>query len=118
MSQTEHHKGRLIEIIGEDMQTRGKALVPVLLKQNNIEKGKWHEDDFECFRDELQELYYYHEANDTMYKIEDTKLDPYADIMEGSADSDGNIDYIATYYNGGTCLSECLESIVNSTLND
>lgn len=47
--------------------------------------------------------------------IEHRELDEYEDIEYYKKNDDGTIDFAVEYYNGGTCLEECLEEIINKT---
>ena len=45
--------------------------------------------------------------------IEHQELDEYEDIEYYKKNDDGTIDFAVEYYNGGTCLEECLEEFLN-----
>jgi uncharacterized protein with von Willebrand factor type A (vWA) domain len=47
--------------------------------------------------------------------IEHRELDEYEDIEYYKKNIDGTIDFAVEYYNGGTCLEECLEEMVGKT---
>lgn len=45
---------------------------------------------------------------DDLYEVESKQLDPYG-FFEISKVKDGEYNFVASFYNGGTCLSELLE---------
>ena len=49
-------------------------------------------------------------VNNKVYEIDEKSLDPYDGIDEFYDNGDGTYSYIMEFYNGGTCLLECLES--------
>lgn len=49
------------------------------------------------------------------YKIEDTEFKECEYLKEYDMNSDGSINYVSNFYNGGTCLSQELEEIIESS---
>jgi len=47
------------------------------------------------------------------YKIDDSEFEESDYIQEYSKNSDSSISYISSFYNGGTCLSQELEEIID-----
>lgn len=72
-------------------------------------KGPWEFLFQDTYCDEFMEDKYY-VVNGSIYEIiEEEELDPYDDISILKDNGDGTYDYFMTFYNGGTCLRECIE---------
>lgn len=55
--------------------------------------------------------YKYYVVNGIVYEtIEEEELNPCDDLSILKDNGDGTYDYFMTFYNGGTCLSECIEN--------
>lgn len=67
----------------------------------------------EYFRSESDD-YYIH--NSKIYKIQDNEVDNSEDIFEYKI-NDNKIEYVLSFYNGGTCLSEEIGDILDSVGN-
>ena len=68
-------------------------------------------DNFiEALRDESEEFYF---VNSKIYRIENNELDGDSDIFHYKELEDTTIKYNLRFYNGGTCLSEQIEEILN-----
>lgn len=52
------------------------------------------------------------DQHDNLYRIEAEQLDPH-DLADGTLHSDGSLEFIASFYNGGTWLSEVLEELLD-----
>lgn len=79
--------------------------IPSYYNQENIEELK------EYFRDETDEQYIIIE--DDIYEVlEDVSLDD-VDLFEANENSDGEIEYLLRYYNGGCGFSEALEVAID-----
>lgn len=75
-----------------------------------ILKSYW--EDYECaLRDEFYDEYYV--FNDNLYDLEYKTIEPYCDIAEGKIQKDGTIEFTTAYYNGGACLHEMLDEVMN-----
>lgn len=62
-----------------------------------------HDDEF------MEDKYYV--VNGAIYEvIEEDAFNPYDDISILKDNGDGTYDYFMTFYNGGTCLRECIEN--------
>ena len=62
----------------------------------------------EYFRDESDD---YHIYNANIYRIRDEEIDNSDDIFEYKINN-GKIDYVLSFYNGGTCLYEQIRDIL------
>jgi hypothetical protein len=108
MSQTEHHIGKLRKVVinegysiedwcREKCQDAGIPTIPEHYDSWQ-ETLKFHLD--------LYETYFF--VNDVVWEVFDhTEFDD--DIYEMVPNADGTVSFIMSFYNGGTCLSECIE---------
>lgn len=72
-------------------------------------RGPW-EFLFQDNCDDYDIGYKYYVVNGIVYEtIEEEELDPYDDFSKLKDNGDGTYDYFMTFYNGGTCLKECIE---------
>lgn len=114
MSEVKKHIGKLRQLTNT---TEGTL---EYIKKNGMENR------FDFFYGEDGELEYF-EPLDDKYRVlqikgqqvlvellEHKELDEWEDIMYHSKDSNGTIDFALEYYNGGTCLDECLEDILET----
>jgi hypothetical protein len=110
MSDTEVHKGRVIAVESKgDLESTAQAIIEE--EGLSIDKETCNHDGSAV--GEIGESLYgkYLVVGDVIYKYEeDIKMDPYADIAEASANDDGSINFLVSYYNGGCCLNEAVES--------
>lgn len=104
MSQTETHKGRLVEFPRKNEETDKNYLQRLLGEQFLIDRWQESVQDYIYENDLYTKLLYYKE---TLYKNEDhLELDEDVDIF---IKTDRGIEYFISFYNGGTCLTEMLE---------
>jgi len=104
MSQTEIHKGRLVEFPRENLE-QDKEYLKRFLKEEFKE---------ETWEDSIQEYIY---ENDLYEKVIYWRDILYSNEDHRELDEDENlflktekgIEYFVSFYNGGTCLSEMLE---------
>lgn len=114
MSETEIHIGKLNEI-----DLKG---VPVATwcenkcKELGIKLESWHDDYIDALQSETyysrSDVFYLVHGN-KVYEVKDKELEEYYDILEIYPNNDGSYSYVMKFYNGGTCLSECLEEKLN-----
>ncbi len=109
MSQTELHIGKLRKIELKQNQSledfcKNKFETLRLIKELPITKDSW----VEYFKDEFYEKYFV--INNVIWEIFDhEEKDDSDDIYELKPNEDGTLSFIMKFYNGGTCLSECIE---------
>jgi hypothetical protein len=106
MSQTETHFGKLRKI---------KLEIPLeeWFKEKCIEKGidkipSYNDSWEETFRDNYYNEYFIIDGQ-VWESFEHIKSDGYEDIDVMIPNDDGTITFVQQFYNGGTCLSECIE---------
>ena len=118
MSYTEYHIGKIkpINITGEELENYCKQILleHSYISENSPEKDEFYNSYAELLVDELGDEYMY--LNGILYKIiEDKEVDD--DVVNITRNEDGTINYVATFYNGGTCLTEVLESVLKKEIN-
>jgi hypothetical protein len=107
MSNTETHIGKLrkVDFQGkpreEWCQEKCQELeITEIASYNN----SWEEQ----LRDDAYEKYFF--VNDGIWEVFDhVSKDDYDDIYQITPNSDGTLSFVMQFYNGGTCLSECIE---------
>ena len=108
MSDYETHLGTLrkIDLEGFSLEEKCKQLC----EQHNVPYSKFYENYIELLTDMLDDWYII--LNESLYRIEDTSTnnDFLCKIIDNG---DGSYSYYAHFYNGGTCLKECLEDEFN-----
>lgn len=110
MSEMELHIGTIKEV---DMQ--GLTIEEWCKKECENSFEITHLGIFNCYYDFLMSLTNHRKyivLNDKIYRIDDKEYeDDY--IYEMYPNEDGSYSYVMRFYNGGTCLSECLEEKLN-----
>ena len=108
MSNTEMHTGFLREIDLEGFSLEEKC--KELCDQHNMQISEWYASYKDLLEDRLSNWYII--LNNKIYRIDDNEVDDdyYCNITEHD---DGSYTYVARFYNGGTCLHECLENELN-----
>lgn len=101
MSNTEYHKGKLKKCFDEEMSFEDG--INILKKQYPLKEYDFNIEDKYIDSDIL------HYINNTWYKVTDHKCFEPDYIDEFEINSDGEIEFMVGFYNGGTCLSEMLE---------
>lgn len=107
MSQEEIHIGKLRKIkLETDLQTFYKEK---LLSKNLIQNfDNWDFDDWEdAFKWNFRNKYFI--VNEQVFEVFDHKQFDYEDIYYLKDNGDDTFDFVMKFYNGGTCLSECIE---------
>jgi hypothetical protein len=107
MSHTETHVGKLRKVNFEGLtieqwcEARCKEKGRLTLASYN---DSWKEE----LRDSVQEKYFF--IKDEIWEAFDhIKEDDGSDIYHMQKNEDGTITFVMQFYNGGTCLSECIE---------
>ena len=122
MSQTETHSGRF-KIITRNEEDTKKFIQENLNKWWKIEEysnGSWdihetHEFIEEYWKPKIPfeyEVIYVNDEHWLIKYIKHKEFDEDEEIIEFSQNDDGSYDFIAQFYNGGTCLNEILGDIV------
>lgn len=104
MSDYETHYGTLreIDLGGLSLEEKCKQLC----EQHNVSYSEFYENYIELLTDMLDDWYVI--LNGSLYRIDDTSTND--DFLCKVTDNgDGSYSYYAHFYNGGTCLIECLE---------
>ena len=112
MSETQHFRGKLREVItlpGETLEEYAKSEMKV---RGETELPEYCSNYVKFLTDE--EWAKYIDINGRLYHIvENKELDADGDICEAKMNSDGTIDYEVRFYNGGCGLDEAIEEAVN-----
>ena len=108
MSRTELHIGKLRKIelkLDQSLEDFYKEK----LKEIGITELRKYDNDWEdAFKDEFNEKYFI--VNNIIWEaFEHEEKDDSDDIYELKSNEDGTLSFIMKFYNGGTCLSECIE---------
>lgn len=111
MSEQEYHVGKLYKV---EIDTTVEEKCKELCKLHNINDSRidvYNNSYLELLCDMCHDKYIV--LKNTLYRIEDEEFDVgYYCKMEKNMDN--SISYIATFYNGGTYLKECLEDEINN----
>lgn len=110
MSEMETFKGRLtpVELDGLTVD----QWVQELLGWTELDLNRY-EDWLDALSEERYGEYVYDRLTSTVYEIQKHQLDPYG-FVEAERRSDGSIDFIVSYYNGGVSFSEVAKSAIRS----
>ena len=103
MSEMETHRGKLVpmDLPGDTLEDRAREACLKLC----LEKEDYHDTWLDCLEDEGYKKV--HINGDVIYEIQDEELDSYG-FVEGTANDDGTIDYMISWYNGGASMDEVL----------
>jgi hypothetical protein len=107
MSQTETHIGKLRKV---DFQgkTREEWCEIKCREIGKNEIASYNDNWTEELRDLGYEKYFF--VNDDIWEAFDhISKDDSDDIYEITPNSDGTLSFVMQFYNGGTCLTECIE---------
>jgi hypothetical protein len=108
MSKTELHIGKLRKVELKPDQSLENFYKEKLKEIGITELRKYDNDWEDAFKDEFQEKYFI--VNDVIWEaFEHDEKDDSDDIYELKPNPDGTLSFIMKFYNGGTCLSECIE---------
>lgn len=109
MSQTELHFGKLRKItINGSFEEWAKNKCEL----ENIEKTSYNDTWVEQLSDSFYNKYFF--VKNQLWEVFDhVEKDEYEDIYEIASNPDGTYSFIMKFYNGGTCLSECIEEELN-----
>lgn len=106
MSQTETHFGKLRKV--ETTLTLEEWSKEKCNKENITELASYNDNWVEELRDNFNNKYFI--IDDEIWEaIEHIESEDGDDIDIMIPNSDGTITFVQQFYNGGTCLSECIE---------
>jgi hypothetical protein len=108
MSQTETHFGKLRRVVFQEGQTLEDWCKAACNERGETEKFSYCKTWYEQLRQINDEEFYF--VKDEVWEtIEDFSAEEGDDIYQMHLNEDGTVTYVMQFYNGGTCLSECLE---------
>ena len=109
MSDYEAHYGKIKKVETDlSYEEFAKQEFIKLTGKDNIPKG--YNNFIEALRDYDSEYFF---INSNIYKIENMELDSDSDVFQYKELEDNSIEYNLRFYNGGTCLSEQIQKIIN-----
>lgn len=117
MSRVVRYKGTLKivpKLNNETIEEQCKRILKERL--DNDELPSYHETYQEWLLDVFYDDEYYIKDN-ILYEIHKEELEC-CDIFEGNFNKDGDIDFHTMYYNGGCCLTEALDEIMNKLIEN
>jgi hypothetical protein len=114
MSETEHRKGKLLEVAVHQYTFEEK--LDFIKTHYKVDVDKFIKDGYIDLDDKyIGFIVGFVYVRNKMYKIlNDISIDPYHDICIAIKDEDGEINYELKYYNGGTNYDEMLEDALKS----
>lgn len=117
MSQTELHIGKLKEVPLHKNQTLEDFYKLKLKEIGKIKLPSYFDSWEELFRDEFYKKYFI--VNNRIFEaFEHEEKESYEGIYDIKENPDGTYSFIMQFYNGGTCLSECIEDEMSKVLRD
>ena len=104
----EYHVGKLRRVQLKENQNLDDFCKEKLAERNITELEDYYQDWKEAFKDEYREEYFI--VNGVIWEVFDhVEDDDYNDIYKITDNKDGTYSFIMKFYNGGTCLTECME---------
>lgn len=111
MSQTEMHIGILKKVpLLNDLETIEEVSNRLLIAVN-VERDLDYTTAFEQLKSDFYYKYFIYK--ECLYEAIDEEFDDGDDICKAKEESDETISYSLRFYNGGTCMSEMMESALN-----
>jgi len=108
MSYTEIHLGKLKKVELKENYTLEDCFKEKLSEKGILDLPGHYSNWEECFKDQFNEKYFV--VGDSIWEaIEHQEIEDDGDIYDLKENSDGTLSFVMKFYNGGTCLSECLE---------
>ena len=111
MSDYEQHIGRAIPVQSEVNESLEDMAKRVLVTMGETELPSYHDTYVEYLADHCYKEYAL--VNGVLYKLEEEEIDSYDDIYYAKKNSDGSINYVLRYYNGGCGFDEAFEDAIN-----
>ena len=109
MSDYETHYGKIKKVV-TDLSSEDFAKQEFIRLTGKDTLPSYCNNFIEALSVESEEFYF---VNSHIYKIEDNNLEEDSDIFQYKKLEDTSIEYTLRFYNGGTCLSEQIEEIIN-----
>jgi hypothetical protein len=107
MSEMEAHVGKLRKVQRNEGQSVEDWCIEKCEADDEFELPHFYKSFEEFFRDNHYEEFFF--VDDEIWEIFDhTELDD-DDIYEMTPNPDGTVSFTMRFYNGGTCLCECIE---------
>ena len=111
MSQTETHVGRLRKIFFEDNEVLERWCEAKCKEEGITKLSTYNQNWYEELRGESGKKYFF--ANNEIWEaFEHNEFEEGDDIDFITENEDGTLTFVQQFYNGGTCLSECLENAI------
>lgn len=110
MSQTETHFGKLRKVVFEADQTLEQWCEAKCKELDVKEISSYNKTWYEELREEGYEKFFFVKG-EIWEAFEHQELEG-EDIDILTENEDGTLNFIQQFYNGGTCLSECLEEAI------
>lgn len=111
MSQTETHFGKLRKVVFNEGQTLEDWCEAKCKELDVNEISSYNKTWYEELREEGYEKYFFVKG-EIWEAIEHQEFDDSDDINILTENEDGTLSFVQQFYNGGTCLSECLEEAI------
>lgn len=108
MSDTELHRGKLVKVTKTHESESINEVCERILKENGININP-EKSVIGQLIDNLQYEKKYFIFKNELYQANNEELDSYDSFCEMNINEDGSINYITSFYNGGTCFSEMIE---------
>ena len=106
MSYTEFHSGKLIKISDNAEEYADKMIEQIPEYFNSKLEYLIYENDNKYFK-----------FNNKLFEIVDHFKSDDSDFFQVTENPDGTFSFVGSFYNGGTCLLECLEDELNELYN-
>lgn len=106
MSYTETHIGKLKKV--EITTSLNKWCEAKCKEKGILELDRFDKDWIERFKDD-NEVKFFFVGENVWETIEHIEIKEGNDIDIANVNEDGTISFVMQFYNGGTCLSECIE---------
>lgn len=114
MSNNETHRGRIIPILREDNENFSEYVERATGIEFLSVEGEETDDILEFIdHNNLYDKFFFYDEK--LYKIDDEEFEDDDDYVKHKVLEDGVIEYSCRFYNGGTCLSEVIEEILQET---
>jgi hypothetical protein len=108
MSYTETHFGKLRKVVLEEGQTLEQWCEAKCNELGQTEISSYNKTWYEQLRDDSSETYFF--LKDEIWEAFDHhETEEGDDIYHLQPNEDGTLTFVMQFYNGGTCLSECIE---------
>ena len=108
MSDVDTYRGRLIPV---DLE--GQTLNQWIQKRlDRIELKDYEFSWLDALHEELYDSYHYDRNSGILYEVQRERFDPEG-FVHARHNSDGTIDFLVSYYNGGASFGEVMDEVVD-----